>query len=318
MQTEPIGSATMATSPGDPREALLGAVTSEKLGGLIRSLPRPEIYDWATVFPKTTGVAAQADIRRRARMLLSLGERWDFLLYPGERVEFVTKGILNSFAEQYFMGLWAIAINRTLFLFTNYRVVLVQSDSKGRAKTAMWQIPYQRLAKYGSGLYVGSTSFKTNDGRTFKFAGIPRADRKRLRAYVSAQVERAAAGEAEFPGFTGRDALCPTCGTPVPPKARACAECGEEFINPIRPALMSLVVPGLGDLYLGHRGMALFELAGFALLLLIVGAMISASSTAADVAGALVLLAVANLFDGAITLHVARKAVIPTRLAWKG
>jgi hypothetical protein len=298
------------------RVEVLHAAPSPKVRAALESLERHDAYDWSRLFPKTAGIGAAGDIKRRVRMLRSVEPRFDYLLYPEERVEFVTKGVLNSFAEQYFLGLWSIMISRTLFLFTNYRVLLIHCDRRGRAKSMMWQIPYHRVRKYGAGGVTGSVGFKLDDGKNYKFAGVPRADRKRLKSYVRAQIDRVRAEQFEFPSHSARDPLCPACATPQPRAARDCAACGEAFVNPIKPALMSCVIPGLGDFYLGHRGMAIIELLGFALLLFIVfGAFVSGDTNL--ITTWLVLLAIANAIDGAITFHIARKGMKLRSRAWK-
>jgi hypothetical protein len=298
------------------RDDLLGRVTSEKLRRQIAQLQAHDAYAWDKLFPKTEGLGAAGDIRRRVRMLASVEGRIGTLLYPGERIEFVTRGVLNSFVEQYFMGIWSVIINRTLFLFTNYRVILLNADGKGRARAMMWQIPYHGMHKYGAGAMAGSVRFKV-DGGDFRFAGVPRADRKRLKLLVGEKLEQARTEGLDFPSHRGRDPLCTRCATPLPPKSPGCPECGERFINPIRPALMSLVIPGLGDLYLGHRMMAVLELIGFAFVLLI-AASIAGAGDPVDIVVALLLIIIANGYDAAVTLHVARKGALPTRLAWRG
>ena len=300
----------------DEREALLRSVAHERAREALASLRAWDAYAWARLFPRTSGLGAASDIRRRVRMLRSVEGRLDFLLFPGERIEFVTRGILNSFVEQYFMGIWSYVVNRTVFLFTNYRVILLNSDRKSRAKVMMWQIPYARMRKYGAGTVAGSVGFKLSR-RTYKFFGVPRGDRKRLKEFMRGKLEAARTGALEFPSHEDRDPLCPRCGTPLVARARACAECGDEMINPMVPAAMSLAIPGLGDLYLGHHSMAAVELVGFAMVLLIVLAMVVGGG-GADVAAGLVLLAAANTFDAVVTFHVARKGALPRRLAWKG
>lgn len=298
------------------REELLDSIKSDRVRARLESLEPYEAFDWGRLFPKTGGMGAARDIKRRLVMLDSIQGRLDFLLYPGEQIEFVTKGTLNSFLEQYFMGIWAFLINRTLILFTNYRVILINSDRKGRAKALMWQMPYGRLAKYGRGRMGASIAFKLDSGKAYKFAGVPKSDRKRLRHYMGERIQDARASEFQFPSHEARDSLCPTCATPVAQSHRSCSECNETFINPRTPALLSLILPGLGDLYLGHRGMAILEIIGFLYALaIIVGVAVSAGL--AGVIIAIVALAFVNGYDALVTRHVAMKGKLPLRLAWK-
>lgn len=299
------------------RDALLGRVGSDGVRARITELTRVDAYDWAMLFPRTEGMGAGGDVKRRVKMLKAIEPRLETLLYPDERIEFITSGVLNSFVEQYFLGVWALQINQTVFLFTNYRIILLNSDTKKRAKVMMWQAPYHRLRKYGAGQFAGSMRLKLSGGKSYAFSGVPGRDRKRLKEYMRARLEEVREANAEFPCHADRDPLCPTCCSPVPPKVYACPECNEEFIKPIKPALMSLVLPGLGDLYLGHTMLGIIELFGF-IVVLFVALNIASSGEPIEILAGVGLIAVANLIDAAVTHHIASKGAMPKRLAWKG
>lgn len=299
------------------RDEFLATLENEKARRLIADLRDVGYYDWARLFPRTEGFGAAGDIKRRVKWLLGVEPRLDTLLYPGERIEFITKGTLSSFAEQYFMGLWSLLINRTLFLFTNYRVILLNADGKARPRTMMWQISYGRLARFKTGWVSSATRFKLSGGKTLTFSNVPSRDRKLLKAYVASRVEGTRAIGFQFPSHADRDNLCPSCASPVAPGQRACADCCETFIPARRPAIMSFFLPGLGHLYLGHRAMGLVEMAGFAVLILIF-AMAIATGRPGDLAIWSAVILVANSIDAAITYSVARKGLIPAANAWRG
>lgn len=314
----PVGQAT-AFDPARAhaeRDALLRALPNDKLRGEIGRLRADAPYAWAGLFPKVEGLGTGGDIKRRVKMLASVEPRLDTLLFPGEQIEFVTKGALNSFVEQFFMGFWSVIVNRTTFLFTNYRIILLNANNKGKAKTLMWQIPYARMKKYGAGGFSGVVKINTLDGRSYSFIHVPGADRKRLKEYMLARLAHTQQHGLPFPSHMDRDPLCAQCASPVPPRVQACPECGDEFINPATPALLSLIVPGLGHLYMGHRQMAMFELIGFAVILVNMSIIIARN----DLFGllfAIVFIALTNGVDSLVTLHVAKKGCLPKRLAWK-
>jgi hypothetical protein len=299
----------------DDTSAFLANIENEKLRARIQSLACLDRCDLATVFPKTRAMGAAGDVKKRIVMLRSVEPRLDRLPYPGERIELVTKGTINAFAEQYFMGIWSIIINRTLILCTNFRIILLSSDNKGRARALMWQIPYDRLKKYGRSM--GNITFKCVGGTFLRFVSVPAIDRKRLKQYLADRIDHARAAGPQFPSHADRDPLCPMCATPQPKAATACAECATPFINPAHPAVMSLVIPGLGDLYLGHTAMGVMELLGFALLLLGLGAYVVTTGPAAIPESALILV-VANVVDAAMTYHVARKGKLAKSQTWRG
>ena len=206
----------------DDTSAFLANIENEKLRARIQSLACLDRCDLATVFPKTRAMGAAGDVKKRIVMLRSVEPRLDRLLYPGERIELVTKGTINAFAEQYFMGIWSIIINRTLILCTNFRIILLSSDNKGRARALMWQIPYDRLKKYGRSM--GNITFKCVGGTFLRFVSVPAIDRKRLKQYLADRIDHARAAGPQFPSHADRDPLCPMCATPQPKAATACAE----------------------------------------------------------------------------------------------
>jgi hypothetical protein len=297
-------------------QAFLAAIPDDRIRAEVACLDRKK-HDLERLFPKTEGWGAKTDIKRRLRMLKSISPHLEHLLYPGERIEFVTNGVLNSFAEQYCMGWFAFILNQTLFVFTNYRVILLHATSKGEAKTMMWQIPYDQITKFTPGNLVSATVvFKLADGKSYRFTHIPRGDRRALRSYVAEQRERVASEAFQFPHFQCRDALCPQCASPVQPKARHCGECTTPFLNPYTAGWLSALAPGVGDLYLGHWVMAIFELIGTAFLWLLVGAtLFGGGLEAAPIAG--LILVGYHAWDAIITLHVAKKGVLRQADAWK-
>lgn len=292
----------------------LPADLDPKIQSMIGSLHHTSRYDIQSIFPKLSGMGAKSDVKRRVMMLGSIEDRIDTLLYPDERVEYVALAVLNSWAEQYFMGIWAITINRTLLIFTQHRAILMFADTKGRAKHQAWQIPYHRLMKYGAGVWAGSVCFKLDDGKKYKFTGMKKADRKNLREYMKTRLEQQVENRTEFPSFKARDALCPGCWTPTPPKLRACPHCEEEFIDPKIPGLCSLIIPGTGDLYLGHITLGIMELVGFGFVLLIIAGVVIDNPS--DWPLGLLLLCIANGIDGAVTYHIAKKGYISKRHAF--
>lgn len=309
--TQDVAAALMAQ-----RNALLGALPNDKLRAEIARLRADGPYAWSLLFPKVAGLGTGGDIKRRVKMLASVEPRIPFLLFPGEQIEFVTFGALNSLLEQWFMGVWSIMVNRTLFVFTNLRLILLNCDGKGRAKTLMWQIPYDRMKKYSGGALGGVVKIKTLDGGSYTFISVPGADRKRLKEYMLARLTQTREQGLAFPAHADRDPLCTQCATPIPPRATACPECGDAMINPGVPALLSLALPGLGDLYLGHRAMACIELIGFAF---VVGNM-SLLVLKAGLPGLVIavpVVVIANGIDSLVTLHIAKKGALPKRLAWR-
>ncbi|HVZ93003.1 MAG TPA: hypothetical protein VG797_00690 [Phycisphaerales bacterium] len=301
----------------NPRGDLLNSIEKPALREKVASLRADGPYDWISLFPRVSGWGAPGEVKRHVKLLRAVEPRLEQLMFPDERIEFVTNGVLNSFVEQYFMGIWAFVINQTIFLFTNYRVVLVNWDGKKKARAMMWQIPYGRLKKYNAAVNFGSLGFKLSSGGTHKFVKVPRGDRKRLKEFMAAKLEQARTDGDVFPCHTDRDPLCPGCAAPLPPKSPSCPECLDEFVRPSTPMLFSMLLPGLGHLYLGHIALGVMVMLGF-IFFAFVMIMIVVRDGLSALPFALIALACAIGVDALVTRHVARKGVLSKRLAWRG
>lgn len=311
VQTE---TATAGTEPD--RAEFLAGVSNEPVRRAIETLGDFP-YRLDRLFPGTEGWRVGRQVKKRVKLVKLLEPLLPSLLYPDETIHFVTRGVLNSFVEQYFMGLFAHLLNRTVFVVTNYRVILLAADGKGRPRQWKWQIPFDQIRTFKGGGFLGSTLFHLANHKKYKFSGVPSADRKFLHAYVNEHVSQAHDGSFVFPHYQSRDNLCPACCTPVEPKSAQCSECGDRFMVPMVPTLMSLCLPCLGDFYMGHRGMATLELLGYGFIwLFLFGLLASEGISALPVV--LFALAIEHGVDAALTYHVARKGLCSTSRAWRG
>ena len=146
-----------------------------------------------------------------------------------------------------------------------------------------------------------------DDGSRLAFQGTPRADRT-----VLAELSEKMAGLMHGDG-TGREHLCPHCCAVVERDAARCAVCNGGFKRPGVAFFRSLLFPGLGDWYLGHRKLAVWEM-------LIVGVVWLALLRPSpdypmDALGFAILAAIMLLFfhlpDAFATRYVARKGPYP-------
>jgi hypothetical protein len=100
--------------------------------------------------------------------------------------------------------------------------------------------------------------------------------------------------------------LCPSCFMPLAKNLLKCPKCKSAFKKPAKAFLRSLLLPGLGDIYLGHRLLGSLELLGS----LVVWSIVLFSVLQGDQASlvvALMILVFYNCFDGLLTRHMARK-----------
>ena len=85
-----------------------------------------------------------------------------------------------------------------------------------------------------------------------------------------------------------------------------CPHCSIPFKKPGTAFLKSLIVPGWGDMYLGHRLIGAFEMMGTLLVWLVVISLL-VSGAGEDLAVAAAVFIFYNLMDGLLTYHMAGK-----------
>jgi hypothetical protein len=265
-------------------------------------------YRFREIFP---GSARRLD-RKRLKLLQRIDGAVRPLLAESERVEFVSWGIEYSFAEHYFMGVWAQLINRRALVFTDRRILILQIDSRQRLRELKSQVRYAAIEKLARGT-LGYLSLVLRDGKKLTLTGIPRKDRKDLRERLKQHLEHGRASEP----VQSRENLCPHCGEKVVGFPDHCRSCAGAFKSGSQAGWLSLMLPGLGDWYLGHRGLAVIELFGALVMwgVLGLGAVASIDAGDASLAAAGVMAAVLFTFmhgtDALITRRVGRKGIYP-------
>jgi hypothetical protein len=213
-------------------------------------------YRFDQIF-SAVGWGAKRLEKNRLKLMKAIDPQLQTILADGEKVRFVSWGVDYSFVEQYFMGLWAHLINRRALVFTDRRIVIIQINSRLKVLDLKKQLRYQAIDKFAKRSF-GYIGLILRNSKKFNITGIPRKDRKAIKALVS---EKIAATRADPPGL-GIDNLCPKCGNKVIHFPDRCYQCGQAFKSARRAGWLSLMFPGLGDLYLGHRGLGFMEIFG--------------------------------------------------------
>ena len=203
------------------------------------------------------GFGAKWLAKKRLKLMQEIDGQVRTLLAEGEKVEFVSWGIEYSLVEHYFMGIWAQLINRRALIFTNDRLLLVQINSRRKVKELRSQLRYQGIEKIAR-RKLSYISLVLRDGKKLHLTGIPRKDRKAIKALLTTRIE---ATRVHAPAL-GREHLCPYCGNRVMGFPERCKQCARSFKSGARAGWLSLALPGLGDIYLGHRGLGAMEILG--------------------------------------------------------
>ncbi len=224
-------------------------------------------YDLGTLM-KGEGWFARRRAASRLKLLRKLDAKLTRILHPGEKVRFVTKGSMASMAEQFFAG-HAVAyhINLRALVFTTERVILIHIGIFSKPHSLVSELAYGSIRKLRS-TWSGFCEVTLANGKTHRFSGVPRADRKFLREFLAKMMPENVGGTPSGLGEAsdGLMHLCPHCYTALPGRPRVCVSCGGGIKAAITAALLSFGLPGLGNWYLGHRWFAVFEMIGAAML----------------------------------------------------
>ncbi len=235
---------------GSAEDMPRGGSGEEELKAL---LPASIAVRFDEMFPSVGARSVRRRDRKRAEMLRKAEPVLRRALGPMEVVRFVTNG-----ARQFAWGLITAGsmnplTNRTTFVLTDKRILLIHTDSEQRPRLFANQLPLERVRTV-TGRH--SYAFIRTGREQLMFHGVRRGEVKYLRGLL----ESTPAKEG------GWQNLCPRCFAAIDEAPTSCERCGEKFKDPRKAALRSLLFPGLGDFYLGYRWYALFEIFGATLL----------------------------------------------------
>lgn len=247
--------------------------------------------------------------KRKLELLRRIDEELRELLDEDEEVYFLSTGSDTSGVEAFFLGWWLYLLFRRAIVLTDRRILFLQIDIRGRPKEIRSQLRYPAIAGV-EGTLLGRAKFELQNGETEVLAFAPRRDAGSIRE-ITGEMRMMPAGSAARAG--GVEDLCPHCYAVVEERPDLCSTCGGAFRSARKAAGLSLLLPGLGDHYLGHRWFAALEVAGS--LLVWVGFWIVVEAAGAPAATVLpagaVVFALMHGFDAAATWYVGRKAVYP-------
>jgi predicted Zn finger-like uncharacterized protein len=227
------------------------------------------------------------------------------LLQSGERVLRIAKATAYYPAEIFFGNGWLTTLyNHYALVATDQRLLFINVNPKISHPTHyFFQMPYGAIKKVATGLLGTSLVIHRVQGRRRTFTNLKRAMGRELREFVR---ERQSNPQILKAGSAVVENLCPSCLLPLEKNLLSCPKCRAAFKRPQTALLKSLVLPGWGDVYLGHRVLGLLEMIGSALIWTVaLGALVSGHQENFIFAG--VLLAFYNGIDGLLTLHMAKK-----------
>ncbi|MFN2368645.1 MAG: hypothetical protein ABR605_06805, partial [Desulfurivibrionaceae bacterium] len=263
--------------PAVSREDPAGAppvppAASEESGadaGLFTALPElrklsPDKFAYREIF---TGPGKHGfRTRQNRRILKTVTAVHDLLsgglLAEGEKVLRIARGIsYHPFEIPYANGLLTMPSNYFAIVCTDKRVLLINVNRRlDRPTRYIFQIPYDEIAGIGRGLFRSSLIIKHRSAGKWNFTTVNRTLAASVKDFIAARVEQTPAPPA---GKVSLPQLCPSCHTPLPAGLASCPHCGAAFKNPREALVRSLILPGLGSIYLGYLPRGLMEITGY-------------------------------------------------------
>lgn len=156
----------------------------------------------------------------------------------------------------------AMQANQLALVLTDRRFLLIQVDSKGRARDIKNQIRLSEIRRVKNrGIFGSYWQIETLDKKKLGITSLPKRDRRALEALCPAQPNAAATAGPSL------EHLCPACLRVVPGKVGTTEVCPNEacripFRSPKKTARLSALIPGVGDLYLRHYLFGAIEFVG--------------------------------------------------------
>ncbi len=260
-------------------------------------------------FFSTEGWGAKSISKRKFKLLKEINKQVLNMLKDDEKVHFITTGIEVSNMEAFLVGaLWLQYINRRALIFTNKRILLIQIDSKNKPRHLKSQIKYSAIKKIRGAL--GGCKIKLENGKSVAFSNVQKKDMKFIKNLMEDYKREAVPAPTDA---KGKENLCPYCYTPVEGIPESCAKCFKPFKSPSKAVRLSLMFPGLGDLYLGHRALGIFELIGAIVIWLII--LVATASNIYEISELIFTIVIVYVLmhgiDALSTWFMAKKGVLP-------
>lgn len=246
----------------------------------------------------------------KLKILKAISGTLDKMLQSDEKVIRIGKAMAYYPAEIFFgNGYLTMMYNYYAVVATSQRLLFINVNSRISKTTHYYfQIPYDGIKKVATGLFGTRLILSRQKGKRRIFTGMKRYMAKEFQQLIR---ERQSLLKTAKPAETIVEDLCPSCFMPLAKNLLTCPKCKASFKKPMTALMRSMILPGLGDIYLGHRLLGSLELLGSLVVWGIVIFSILQGDRATLIVG-LVILVFYNVFDGLLTRHMARKGYMLT------
>jgi predicted Zn finger-like uncharacterized protein len=241
----------------------------------------------------------------KVKILMSVHAVLPNVLREGEHVLRVGKGIAYYPSELFLGNGWLTMLyNHYAIVCTSQRIVLINVNHRvNRPTHYFFQVPYEDIKSVKRGWFGTGLTITRIKGKRRIFSGIKAYQSKNLKMFLESMKKTPV--DAENPKEC-LEYLCPSCFVPLAKGLHKCPQCSTLFKSSRRASFRSLLLPGLGDIYLGHRFLGVMELMGS---VIVWGIILSLLLTGKQngLFSALFLLIIYNSVDGVLTYHMAKK-----------
>jgi DNA-directed RNA polymerase subunit RPC12/RpoP len=294
-------SPTSQASPAQPVEVL--NVYPQLAGLSPRTFALTEIF-----IPGKRGGFKTSRNTFKVKILGAVKDVVENMLRKDEVVMRIAAGTAYFPVEILFGNGWLTMLyNRYALIATNQRLLMINTNHR-MTKPAhyVYQMPYSNIKKVERGLFRRNIVLVPKKGKRKIFTSMT--------AYLSAEMSKFIRNhiDSAIPVGTPQSMLtdlCPACFAALEKSLSNCTSCAAEFKTPKKAMLKSLVLPGWGDIYLGHRLLGFIEVLGSLFIWLIFFGLLM-SGLAQDLIIGLLLLVFYNGADSMLTYYMARKGYI--------
>jgi DNA-directed RNA polymerase subunit RPC12/RpoP len=184
------------------------------------------------------------------------------VLRENEQVKKLAKGITYyPFEIPYANGLLTMLSNYYAIVCTDQRLLLVNIDNRiNRPTRYIFQVPYNEISNVSRSASLSSLIIESKTGRSWNFTTVRRDLAKSLRDFISEKSKEEPTGPQKD---NAHGQLCPACFTLLPGGLTACSQCSAPFKKPTEAMVRSLVLPGLGHIYLSYLPLGIMEMTGY-------------------------------------------------------
>ncbi|MEJ2284378.1 MAG: hypothetical protein P8X85_12370 [Desulfobacterales bacterium] len=182
--------------------------------------------------------------KRQRKLFVKLGPLKPFFR-KNEYILLVTTGYAPlASLGQYLTGFAFSYLKRSLFVFTNQRIIHLPTTTSYKYKNSLAQIAYagcQSITLKRGTLVVQYA----NSGPSEKFKAIGAQERKKIRALLKKHIPLSGT-QAQL---AGRIHICPRCARRLVENKYECSKCQLSFKSKLMAAFLAIILPGGGYFY---------------------------------------------------------------------